>query len=414
MEIANPGFRTRTRRPRSRAAARGGKRLDPLAPAAHRRPAPRQGKARNPNRARPPTEASAAASSGRPARRVEQPQGARRALLLPPPSPAPIGMRFSRVNRPRPRQPVAARNAAGRPAGPGWYCVERHRGIVAGEAVTPSAPGSAVRLSPQASGGRDRDQSRGSRRPRGPVTARKRLSLAGEKTVSLSRLHQCPILIAPRQGAAENTKSLPTPVFSVTRPMPCELILALDVPDREARRPASCASSGARSGWVKIGLQMFTAYGPDYVRRDGRTTGFDVFLDLKLHDIPQHGGARRSTPLSRAAHRDADRSTPPAARRCVAARPSAQPAPGPPAARRHRPHLARTPPDLARPGVAGTPGRPGRAGSAALAVEAGSGGLVCSPLEIGAAALALPAGVQLVTPGIRPAGEPAPTTRSAS
>ena len=37
--------------------------------------------------------------------------------------------------------------------------------------------------------------------------------------------------------------------------------------------------------WVKIGLQMFTAYGPDYVKAIA-DDGFKVFLDLKLHDIP--------------------------------------------------------------------------------------------------------------------------------
>ncbi|MEX2533089.1 MAG: orotidine-5'-phosphate decarboxylase [Nitriliruptoraceae bacterium] len=37
-------------------------------------------------------------------------------------------------------------------------------------------------------------------------------------------------------------------------------------------------------GWFKVGLELFGAYGPDAVRRIA--TFGNVFLDLKLHDIP--------------------------------------------------------------------------------------------------------------------------------
>ena len=47
--------------------------------------------------------------------------------------------------------------------------------------------------------------------------------------------------------------------------MPCDLILALDVPTRETAAPLLRQLRGSVR-WVKIGLQMFTAYGPDYVR----------------------------------------------------------------------------------------------------------------------------------------------------
>ena len=66
--------------------------------------------------------------------------------------------------------------------------------------------------------------------------------------------------------------------------MACQLILALDLPDRDSADQVLRQVRGSVS-WVKIGLRMFTAYGPDYVRAVA-DQGFRVFLDLKLHDIP--------------------------------------------------------------------------------------------------------------------------------
>jgi orotidine-5'-phosphate decarboxylase len=62
------------------------------------------------------------------------------------------------------------------------------------------------------------------------------------------------------------------------------VIVALDFPDAGAAMkladkldPALCR--------VKVGKELFTRAGPDLVRQLG-TQGFDVFLDLKYHDIP--------------------------------------------------------------------------------------------------------------------------------
>ncbi|MEX2238698.1 MAG: orotidine-5'-phosphate decarboxylase [Dehalococcoidia bacterium] len=62
------------------------------------------------------------------------------------------------------------------------------------------------------------------------------------------------------------------------------LCLALDVPNLGvALRIAEDVSPFV--GWVKVGLQLYTAYGPEAVL-PFRFFGQRVFLDLKLHDIP--------------------------------------------------------------------------------------------------------------------------------
>jgi len=70
----------------------------------------------------------------------------------------------------------------------------------------------------------------------------------------------------------------------MTQPKPCQLILALDLETREEAL-AMLDQLGHSLDWVKIGLQLFTAYGPDFVR-EVADRGYHVFLDLKLHDIP--------------------------------------------------------------------------------------------------------------------------------
>src|ERR1044071_2468334 len=62
------------------------------------------------------------------------------------------------------------------------------------------------------------------------------------------------------------------------------LIVALDFPTRSKAIALVSALSGAVSTY-KIGLQLYTAEGPEIVRAVA-ATGAKVFLDLKLHDIP--------------------------------------------------------------------------------------------------------------------------------
>ncbi len=62
------------------------------------------------------------------------------------------------------------------------------------------------------------------------------------------------------------------------------IIVALDVDSAAAAREISNELSGA-VGAFKIGLQLFTATGPAFVR-ELTESGTKIFLDLKFHDIP--------------------------------------------------------------------------------------------------------------------------------
>ncbi len=65
---------------------------------------------------------------------------------------------------------------------------------------------------------------------------------------------------------------------------PCELILALDVTTRNEAM-FTLDKLGKSLDWVKVGLQLFTKYGPDLIHEID-SFGYRIFLDLKLHDIP--------------------------------------------------------------------------------------------------------------------------------
>lgn len=181
--------------------------------------------------------------------------------------------------------------------------------------------------------------------------------------------------------------------------MNCDLILALDCETAEEAAPILRQLSG-RLRWVKIGLQMFTAYGPDYVRRVA-DQGFNVFLDLKLHDIPNTvaKAVQSLSPLPigmLTLHTSGGREMMEWAVK---------------AQRQYKPDLqllgvtVLTSMDDAALNGTGVPGSAAAQVErlAKLATAAGMSGLVCSPHEVAPLRAALPAGVQLVTPGVRPA-----------
>jgi len=182
--------------------------------------------------------------------------------------------------------------------------------------------------------------------------------------------------------------------------MPCDLILALDVPTREEAAPILRQLRG-HLRWVKVGLQMFTSYGPNYVR-EVAGMGFSVFLDLKLHDIP-HTVAKAVESLAPLPIRMLTLHTAGGGEMMRAAKAAQE---------KHNPDLlllgvtVLTSMDSAGLGEigVGSPSADQVARLGKLAADSGLRGLVCSPLEVAMLRQKLPSEMQLITPGIRPAG----------
>jgi orotidine-5'-phosphate decarboxylase len=177
------------------------------------------------------------------------------------------------------------------------------------------------------------------------------------------------------------------------------LIVALDTADaNQARVWAQAVAPSA--DLLKLGLEFFLANGAEGVKA---IVGAPIFLDLKLHDIPNTvaGGVRAVLPLR------PRMLTVHASGGAAMIRAAHQAAGG---AATDRPmilavtvltSLDQT--DLVAVGVAGTPAEQVMR-LARLAIEAGADGLVCSPLEVAMLRQALGPAVKLVVPGIRPEG----------
>ncbi|MCU0241325.1 MAG: orotidine-5'-phosphate decarboxylase [Vicinamibacteria bacterium] len=179
------------------------------------------------------------------------------------------------------------------------------------------------------------------------------------------------------------------------------LIVALDVaePDEASRLVELLAG---RVGMFKIGSQLFTLAGPDFVHRlTGR--GLKVFLDLKYHDIPNtvanavSAASRLGVSLidvhalgGSAMMEAAVGALPAMASRLLAITILTS----------HNEH------SLAELGLAG-PIADAVPRLALLAQAAEVDGVVASPHEVGAIRAACGADFLIVTPGIRPAGSQA-------
>jgi orotidine-5'-phosphate decarboxylase len=185
------------------------------------------------------------------------------------------------------------------------------------------------------------------------------------------------------------------------------IIAALDVPTEE--KALHLAEQLAPVvGAFKIGSELFTSAGPDMVRQL-RSLGAAVFLDLKYHDIPN----TVAQAVAAATRLDVQMLTLHASGGLEMMQAAVQ------AAEDTAKQLGHAPPLLLGVSVltsldgraleeVGQPAHVGRQVErlATLAARAGLRGLVCSPLELVALRQLLPAEMQLVTPGIRAAGDP--------
>lgn len=185
------------------------------------------------------------------------------------------------------------------------------------------------------------------------------------------------------------------------------IIAALDVPTAEQAVKLAEEVSPAVGGF-KIGMELFTAAGPDVVRRI-RGTGVSVFLDLKFHDIPN----TVARAVAAAVRLDVQMLTVHASggvEMLQAAEKSAEETAW---------EIGKTPPlvlavtiltsldsnALSMIGLDPNVGRQVRR-LANMANTAGLRGLVCSPLEVAELRQSLPRSMQMVTPGIRLTSSP--------
>jgi orotidine-5'-phosphate decarboxylase len=182
------------------------------------------------------------------------------------------------------------------------------------------------------------------------------------------------------------------------------LIAALDTADpMQARVWAEAVAPHCAS--LKLGLAFFAANGPAGVREVAGRGGLPLFLDLKLHDIPNTvAGAVRALlalhPAMLTVHAAGGAAMIAAARQACAA------GVDPPQLLAVTVLTSLDAAALAATGIEGDPAaqvlRLGR-----LAIAAGADGLVCSAHEVAALRAALGPAPLLVVPGVRPAGSEA-------
>jgi len=177
------------------------------------------------------------------------------------------------------------------------------------------------------------------------------------------------------------------------------IIIALDYPN-EASAWQLIDQLDAKMCRLKIGKEMFTRLGPDFVRKV-INKGFDVFLDLKYHDIPNTVAA--------ACEAGADLGVWMMNVHAAGGRKMMETAANRLAKLQSRPLLiavtiltSLSADEVAEIGYPGSP-QDNVSRFAELTESSGLDGVVCSPLEAGVLRGERCADFRLVTPGVRPA-----------
>jgi orotidine-5'-phosphate decarboxylase len=178
------------------------------------------------------------------------------------------------------------------------------------------------------------------------------------------------------------------------------LIVALDFPSAQPARAFLDQLDGT-CRWLKVGMELYYAEGNAFVH-ELRSRGYDIFLDLKLHDIPNTvAGAVRSA-ITTGASLLTIHAAGGAAMMSAAAK-AAQAAPGAPRLLAVTVLTSMDAEQLAGIGIAVCPAHQ-VARLAQLAWSSGIRGMVCSAEEVAILRDELGDEAELIVPGIRPAG----------
>lgn len=178
------------------------------------------------------------------------------------------------------------------------------------------------------------------------------------------------------------------------------VIVALDYPDADSALRLVMRLDSAQCR-LKVGKELFTTAGPDFVRRLV-DLGFDVFLDLKFHDIP-NTVARACSAAARLGVWMMNVHALGGERMLTAAREALSELTHPPLLIAVTILTSMDESDLRTIGLDGAPGDH-VIRLATLASACGLDGVVCSSRETRELRTRLGRNFRLVTPGIRPAG----------